>query len=187
MWKDARCILKPEGTLSRFSLAFKSFFAILFGDGLPDQVAKAFGYVKEADVKPPPAPTPEVRTSDGALQILGILQRDARLVDFLMEDISGYSDEQVGAAVRSMHEQSRATLSRYVTLSPVVDGVEGTNTRIDTRDPNSVKLLGNVPADGKARQGVLRHRGWRVDNVDLPKLPAGQNVAVLAPAEFEIE
>jgi hypothetical protein len=175
--------------LSRFSLAFKSFFAILFGDGLPEQVAKAFGYAKESEVKAAPAakPLPDVQVSDGALQILGILQRDARLIDFLMEDISGYSDEQVGAAVRSLHEQSRTALSRYVTLRPVVDAVEGTTTSIETRDPNSVKLLGNVPADAKAEQGVLRHKGWRVDTVDLPKLTPGQNVTVLAPAEIEIE
>jgi hypothetical protein len=115
------------------------------------------------------------------------LQRDARLIDFLMEDISGYSDDQVGAAVRSLHEQSRTALHRYLTLKPVVDGVEHTPTRIESRDPNSVKLLGNVPADGNASQGILRHKGWRVEKVDLPKLSPGQNVTVLAPAEIEIE
>jgi hypothetical protein len=175
--------------LSRISLAFKSFFGILFGDGLPEQVAKAFGFVKESQVKaaPPAKAVPEVRASDGALQVLSILQRDARLIDFLMEDIGAYSDEQVGAAVRSLHEQSRATLSRYVTLRPVIDAVEGTPTRIESRDPSTVKLLGNVPADGKASQGILRHRGWRVEKVDLPKLNPNQNVSVLAPAEIEIE
>ena len=175
--------------MSRISLAFKSFFAILFGDGLPEQVAKAFGYVKESQVKAaaPAKPTPEIRASDGALQVLSILQRDARLIDFLMEDIGAYSDEQVGAAVRSLHEQSRSALSRYVTLRPVIDAVEGTPTRIESRDPNTVKLLGNVPADGKASQGILRHRGWRVEKVDLPKLNPNQNVSVLAPAEIEIE
>ncbi len=175
--------------MSRISLAFRSFFAILFGDQLPEDIAKAFGYVKEAAVKPPPAPKPiiEVRTSDGALQILGILQRDARLIDFLMEDIAPYSDEQVGAAVRNLHGQSREVLERYVGLKPVIDGVEGSNTRVGGTDPNSIKLLGNVPANGKASQGILRHKGWRVDRVDLPKLTPGQNVQVLAPAEIEIE
>ena len=173
--------------MSRISLAFKSFFSILFGNELPDAVAKAFGYVKQTAVKPAPKPAPEVRTSDGALQVLSILQRDARLIDFLMEDISGYSDDQIGAAVRTMHEQSRAALSRYLTLRPVVDGVEGTPTRIESRDPGMVKLLGNVPPDGKASQGILRHRGWKVEKVDLPKLNPNQNMTVLAPAEIEIE
>src|SRR6187200_700467 len=103
----ARCILGSEAPLSRISSAFSSFFGILFGDGLPDDVATEFGYRKQPEEKPAPAvkPVPEVRTSDGALQMLSILQRDARLIDFLMEDISGYSDDQVGAAVRSLHEQ----------------------------------------------------------------------------------
>jgi hypothetical protein len=174
--------------LSRISFAFRSFFAILFGDGLPADIAGAFGFVRPSDVKPaapPKPPAPEVRTSDGALQILAILQRDARLIDFLMEDISAYSDDQVGAAVRSLHEQSRAALSRYVTLRPVIDGVEHTLTKVESRDPNSVKLLGNVPADGKVSQGILRHKGWKVDRVDLPKVSGSQSV--LAPAEVEVE
>jgi hypothetical protein len=173
--------------LSRISSAFRSFFAILFGKGLPEDIAGEFGFVRKSDIKPPPAPKPEIRTSDGALQILGILQRDSRLIDFLMEDISGYSDDQVGAAVRSLHEQSRATLLRYVSLKPIVDGVEHTPTRIESRDPNTIKLLGNVPADGKASQGILRHKGWRVEKVDLPQISPGLDVKVLAPAEIEIE
>lgn len=176
--------------MSRIGLAFKSFFAILFKDRLPEEVARAFGFVRETEVKPPPPPPKpavELRTSDGALQMLSILQRDARLLDFFMEDIAPYSDDQVGAAVRRVHEQSREALQRYVTLKPVVDGVEGTSTRIDSRDPQSIKLLGNVPADGKAPQGILRHKGWRAEKVDLPKIASSQNVSVLAPAEIEIE
>ncbi len=176
--------------MSRISLAFKAFFAILFGDGLPEEVAGAYGYVKEPVAKPaaPVAkPAPEIRASDGALQMLSILQRDARLIDFFMEDISGYSDDQVGAAVRNLHDQSRQTLERYVGLEPVIDGVEGAPTRIGSSDPGAVKLLGNVPADGKAAQGILRHKGWRVRKVDLPKLPTSQNVNILAPAEVEVE
>lgn len=174
--------------MSRISLAFKSFFGILFGSGLPEQVARAFGFVRESEVKPPPSPKlPEVKTSDGALQMLGILQRDSRLIDFLMEDISAYSDDQVGAAVRSLHGQCRETLDRYVTLTPVLDGIEGTSTRVPSRDPHTIKLLGNVPADGKASQGILRHKGWRVDKIELPKVQSSQAVSVLAPAEIEIE
>jgi hypothetical protein len=174
--------------LSRISSAFSSFFGILFGGELPEEVADEFGFAKKAEEKPAPAAKlePEVGASDGAVQMLSILQRDARLIDFLMEDIAGYSDDQVGAAVRSLHEQSRAALGRYVTLSPVIDAVEGTRTRIENTDPQAVKLIGNVPASGKASQGILRHKGWRVDKVDLPKLQP-KEVNVLAPAEIEIE
>jgi hypothetical protein len=119
--------------------------------------------------------------------MLGILQRDARLIDFLMEDISGYSDDQVGAAVRKLHDQSRESLNRYLRLAPVIDGVEGSFTKLDTNDPATVKLLGNVPVSGKAPGGMLRHKGWRAENIDLPPIAPGASSSVIAPAEVEIE
>ena len=175
--------------MSRISAAFRSFFSLLFSGILPEDIAREYGFVKAAPV---PVATPEpvkVNVSDGAVQLLGILQRDARLIDFIMEDISGYSDEQVGAAVRALHADSKATLARHVALVPVMDSVEGTYQKLDASknpDPNRIKLIGNVPASGKAPGGTLRHRGWKVDKVDLP--PIGkQDVTVLAPAELEIE
>lgn len=174
--------------MNRISFAFRSFFAILFGGSLPEDIAKEFGFAKPTPPPPPPPPAPVIKTSDGALQILGILQRDARLVDFLMEDISGYSDDQVGAAVRSLHEQCRTTLGRYVKLTPVIDGVEGTYTKADANaGKNAVKFVGNVPSGPPPKGGTLRHRGWKVQQVELPALAAKQDVNIVAPAEIEIE
>lgn len=170
--------------LNRISLAFRSFFSILFGGTLPAGIAQAFGYSKIAPIKPPPAPKPQAGPADGAVQILSILQRDARLIDFLMEDISAYSDEQVGAAVRDVQQQSRQSIERYLRLQPVIDGVEGTFTKTGDLDSAAVKFLGNVPATGKATGGTLRHKGWRAEGVNLPAQPPGN---VLAPAEIEIE
>src|SRR5579871_3719471 len=134
-----------------------------------------------------PAPAaPAVKISDGALQILSILQRDSRLIDFIMEDISAYSDDQVGAAVRGLHDQSREALGRYVALAPVIDSVEGTYAKTPAGDPAAVKFIGNVPADTPAG-GVLRHKGWRATKVDLPALSGKQDAAIIAPAEIEIE
>jgi hypothetical protein len=174
--------------LSRISLAFKSFFSILFKDTLPENVAQAYGYVKQSAAKAAPAKAAtEVRPADGALQLLAILQRDARVLDFLMEDVKPYSDEQVGAAFRQVNEQGRETLLRYATVRPVIDGVDNTRVTVPSRDPNTVKLVGNVPADGNAREGILRHKGWRVERIELPKPPAGQDLKVIAPAEIEVE
>jgi len=100
-----------------------------------------------------------------------------------MEDISAYSDEQVGAAVRSLHGQSRDSLNRYLRLAPVIDGVEGSFTKIDTNDPASVKLLGNVPVSGKAPGGLLRHKGWRAEKIDLPPIVSLASASIIAPAE----
>ena len=172
--------------MSRVSAAFSSFFSILFSGVLPEDVAAEFGFVKP---QPPPPPVEIPKVSDGALQILQILQRDSRLIDFLMEDIASFADDQVGAAVRTIHTDCKAALTRHVTLAPVLDGVEGTPQRLDASkapDPSRIKLLGNVPASGKVAGGTLRHRGWQASAVTLPPL-GKQDPAVLAPAEIEIE
>ena len=176
--------------MSRIVLAFRSFFAILFTGKLPADIAQELGFAPQKKTQPAAKPAPAVRAlqpADGALQILGILQRDSRLIDFLMEDISAYADDQVGAAVRDLHQQCRDSLNRYLHLGPVIDAVEGSPTKIETNDPSVVKLLGNVPASGKASGGLLRHKGWKADKIDLPPLSPGANVTVIAPAEVEIE
>jgi hypothetical protein len=178
--------------LSRILLAFRSFFDILFGGRLSDGVLAGLGLSKRAPgpasvskaATPPPAPA--VKTSDGALQILAILQRDSRLLDFLMEDLTSFSDDQIGGAVRELHDQCRDAIARYITLRPVIDGVEGTFTQAPSKDPNVVRFVGNVPATPPSG-GTLRHRGWRAVKVDLPSLVAGQDTVILAPAEIEIE
>ena len=173
--------------MSRIALAFRSFFAILFTGQLPGDIAQAFGFTQVKSPTPAAKPVPVARPSDGALQILGLLQRDSRLIDFMMEDISAYSDDQVGAAVRNLHDQCRESLNRYLRLAPVIDAVEGSFTKLDTNDPATVKLLGNVPVSGKAPGGILRHKGWRAEKIDLPPTPPAQSVTIIAPAEVEIE
>ena len=116
--------------MSRISLAFKDLFAILFKDDLPAQVAHAYGYVKETAVKavPPKPVAAEVRTSDGALQMLGILQRDAQLIDFIMAPgIAEAGDQQVAAVLRDLQPKVRETLMRYVEVKPVIDSVADKN------------------------------------------------------------
>jgi hypothetical protein len=170
--------------LNRISFAFRSFFSILFGGSLAPDIALAFGYSKATPVKAAPPPKPQAGPADGAVQILSLLQRDARLVDFLMEDISTYSDEQVGAAVRDVQAQAKQSLERYLQFQPVIDGVEGTYTKTEGLAQGAIKLIGNVPANGKAPGGLLRHKGWQAAKVDLPAALPG---SVLAPAEIEVE
>lgn len=185
--------------MNRIVLAFKCFFNLLFSGELSPETLTALNLTRRGS-SPAAAPktaapktaaaaapvAPVVRTSDGALQLLGILQRDSRLVDFLMEDIAAYSDDQVGAAVRELHDQCRDAIGRYVKLEPVVDGVEGTYAKSPGKDANLVKFVGNVPAQPPAG-GTLRHKGWRATRVDLPALSGKQDATVIAPAEIEIE
>ena len=176
--------------MNRIVLAFRCFFNILFQGVLSPEVLTELNLTRREAAPSKPAaaaaPAPAVRTSDGALQLLGILQRDSRLIDFLMEDIASYSDDQVGAAVRELHDQCRDAVARYVTLQPVIDGVEGTFTQAPSKDPNVVKFIGNVPAKPPSG-GTLRHKGWRAAKVDLPALTGKQDANIIAPAEIEIE
>ena len=174
--------------MNRTVLAFRAFFNLLFSGELSPEVLIALNLSRRSGTVPvkAAAPTPVAPASDGALQILGILQRDSRLIDFLMEDVSGYSDDQIGAAVRELHDQCRDAIARYVTLTPVIDGVEGTYAKAPGQDPNLVKFVGNVPAKPPAG-GTLRHKGWRATKVDLPLLAAKQDATIIAAAEIEIE
>ena len=166
--------------MHRLVLAFRSFFCILSSGTVSLELRAALG------LKPPEPPKAD--HIDGAVQMLSILQRDSRLIDFLMEDIAAYDDEQVGAAVRTLHDQCRDSLKRYAELKPVIDGVEGTFTSLSAtpvaQNPALVKFIGNVPA-GVPQGGVLRHKGWRAEKVNIP-VPA-HGVGVVAPAEIEIE
>lgn len=174
--------------MNRVFLAFRSFFGILFHGHLSEPVITSLGLRKAettvARTAPPPREDP-ARAAQGALQLLAILQRDSRLVDFLMEDVSAYSDDQIGAAVRELHDQARQSLLRYVRLTPVIDGVENTRTSVPPGkpDPAAVKFVGNVPAE-PPNAGLLRHKGWRAERVELPPPPSGN---VIAPAEIEVE
>lgn len=169
----------PYGT--RLKYAFRSFFSLLDYGRIPEDVVEAV--VKEAPAPAAPVAPPE--TTDRAVQMLALLQRDGRLVDFLMEDLAAYPDAQVGAAVRDVHAGCRAALGRYATLTPVIDDEEGRTVTVERgTDPAAVKVVGNAAGDPPYR-GVLRHRGWEAARMELPPLaPTGRTI--IAPAEIEI-
>ena len=173
--------------MNRIVLAFRAFFALLFSGTLPGDILTELGLIVKPAPVPAPPPKPEIKPEDGALQLLGMLQRDARILDFFMEDISPYADDQVGAAARDVHTKTRDVLVRHFAPAPVIDAVEGSLANPTDKNPALVKYVGNVPASGRPPAGVLRHRGWKATAVDLPKLNSRQDLAVLAPAEIEVE
>jgi hypothetical protein len=118
--------------------------------------------------------------------MLALFQRDGRLVDFLTEDVSGYPDGQLGAAVRSIHGSCRQVLERYLKLEPILDSEEDQPVTVPPGfDPAAIKLVGNVTVEPPIR-GLLRHRGWRVTGLTLPTLPPGSGRTIVAPAEVEV-
>lgn len=136
-----------------------------------------------------PAEEPEsqkIRQQRLFLHLLAVLQRQGRLVDFLYEDLDVYEDAQIGAAVRGIHENCKKVITKNLSLKAVIDGTEGEEVTIEEGfDPAAVKLTGNVTGKPPFR-GILRHRGWRTDKIEMPVLADTQDAAVIAPAEVDI-
>jgi hypothetical protein len=167
----------------RVKYAFRAFFSILTHGRIAEDIAAALVPAPEPELAPVAAAV--VDPIDRATQMLALLQRDGRLLDFLMEDLAAYPDAQVGAAVRDVHAGSRQALDRYLSLAPVMHEEEGHTVTVDRgTDATRVKIVGNVAGQPPYR-GVLRHRGWEATRVELPPLPtAGRSI--LAPAEVEV-
>ncbi len=185
--------MTPLPFLPRLWFSFAAFFRVLFDGEFaawvqrgpvsaePALPAKEEPAKLPAKIEPPPPPR-----EDAALQLLALLQREGRFVDFLEEDIAGAADADIGAAARVVHGGCRKALREHLTIEPVRAEDEGAKVTIDAGfDPASLKLTGNVQGSGP-HSGTLRHRGWRAASITLPKPIAGHDVAVLAQAEVEL-
>ena len=186
-----------NGFWERVVFAVRCFFSILFHAEIPNDIAqklvKPAGPLPQVSAAAVPVTVrlkeverPLSEAFDRAVQILALLQRDGRLIDFLAENISAYPDAQLGAAVRTIHETCRQVLDHYVKLEPILNSEEDQPVTVQVGfDPAAIKLIGNVAGEPPVR-GVLRHKGWRVKEVNLPPLPHGTGRMVIALAEVEI-
>lgn len=120
------------------------------------------------------------------LHSLSILQREGRLLDFFDEDLTVYEDSQIGAAVRSIQEDCKKAVKKYIDPKPVVQGGEGDEITIEEGfDIDAINLVGNVSGHPPFK-GVIRHPGWRAGKKDVPKLSDIQDSGIMTPAEIEI-
>ena len=122
---------------------------------------------------------------EGALQLLALLQREGRFVDFIQQDVSSFGDSDVGAAARIVHEGCRKALGNHAEIVSVRSEAEGSPVVVERSDQGGVKLTGAVAGEAPYR-GVLRHRGWRVDALKLPQRVGTQDLRIVAPAEVEL-
>ena len=123
------------------------------------------------------------------VNFLAILQEKGRLVDFLMDDIKGYSDAQVGAAVRVLHEGCRAVLLEHFGIRPVREESEGSKVTVPTGyAPDEYRLVGKIRGEAPF-SGVLVHHGWRTEWVKLPRLlrTGDDRLPTIAPSEIELK
>jgi hypothetical protein len=177
----------------RLLLAIKSFFSVLFGKPLPPEIAPAPLALPEPE--PPKqilAPKPEEPTKPQAspeaiaVRALSIFQSEGRLLDFLLEDIDGYNDAEIGAAVREIHRGCRRALVDHFKLAPVRSEEEESMITVpEGYDPAEIRLVGRV-VGRPPFSGTLKHKGWRVEEVRLPHIPEGNGAKVIAPAEVEL-
>jgi hypothetical protein len=167
-----------RGDFKRIRLAIRSEMRVL-------RDAEFAGRVEKILTEQPKPPEP-AKPSGVPLRLLALLQREGRLLDFLLEDIQNYPDTQIGAAVRDIHRQCQAALREHLVLQPVLPQSEGANVEVPTGfDPSAIRLTGNVTGQPPFR-GTLQHHGWRVKEFKLAPPPQGQDEFVLMPAEVEL-
>jgi len=186
--------------MGRASTAFRAFFGSLFNGDTASRVNQALsskGLPASQPVAAPPAPElksveikkPESKkpTQSEAITLLATLQREARLVDFLKEDLSGYADEQVGAAVRAIQRDSVKVLDRFFALQPVVADEEGARVNVPAGfDAARYLLTGKVTGEPQFA-GTLQHHGWEATKCELPQFTGSDSAAkTVAPAEIEL-
>ena len=197
--------------MNRLMLAFRCFLAVLFRSRLPDDLLGLVSpprlvrpgpdtqpsALPEPPSKPQPgadaAQTPSAQMVDpvlhrqrGAVQLLAVLQREGRLVDFLLEEIDSYADAQIGAAVRDIHRGCKKSLLEHLHIEPIRREPDEAVVKIAAGyDPSQIRLVGNVT--GKPPfEGSLRHHGWRVQQFKLADVPSQYDPSVICPAEVEL-
>ncbi|MGD8971093.1 MAG: DUF2760 domain-containing protein [Desulfobacterales bacterium] len=134
---------------------------------------------------------PEIEKGDVAerrlfLHLFSIMQREGRLMDFLAEDLDQYEDSQIGSAVRAIHAGCLQIVREYLDPRPIMAQAEGERVTVAADfDPGAIKLTGKVVGEPPF-SGIIRHKGWQVGKVKLPKLSGRQNAEIIVPAEVEI-
>jgi hypothetical protein len=165
------------GSVERIKLAIRTSFRMLRNP--------AFAEKTRALLEPPPPPAPP-KPSGAPLRLLALLQREGRLIDFLLEDLTQADSEQVVAAVRDIQPKCQRALKEHLALGPVLPQREGDTVEVPPGfDPSAIRLTGNVTGQPPFR-GTLLHQGWRVQEIKLAPPPEGQDEFVLQPAEVEL-
>jgi hypothetical protein len=182
----ARAVHRDPPFTTRLWLAWACFFRVLFSGSFAGAVSRLSlpepSTPVPAVVPPPPLPP----TGDAALQLLALLQREGRLVDFLEQDVTAFSDADVGAAARVVHEGCRKALRSLATLASIRSEEEGARVTVEAGFvADEIKLTGNVQGAAPF-SGVLRHRGWRAERFTLPTVVRSHDATILAPAEVEL-
>lgn len=171
---------------------FKMVLLLILSKGNLPLVGKAIGLffstVTGKTATCETAPTPVKQDHHASfLWPLFLLQREARLMDFLLEDISGAPDELVGAGVREIHQKAKSFIREKMQITPIFSQEQGDPITVETGfNPSEVVLTGHFEGSPPF-QGILCHHGWKVKADTIPAIPDWFNKApLLAQAQIEI-
>jgi hypothetical protein len=140
--------------------------------------------VSKALAPPPPPPPP--KPSPEPILLLTLMQREGRLIDFLMENVEDTDDRKLGEGVRSIHKACQKILKEHLEMEPILKAEEKSTVEVPVGfDPSAIRLTGNVTGSPPFR-GTLEHPGWRVTKIKVNKPPEGQDPFVVHPAEVEL-
>ncbi|HIL41238.1 MAG: DUF2760 domain-containing protein [Methylococcales bacterium] len=152
----------------------------------PQIIEKIIEIEKEV---PGPAPEPIILkefTPDAATQLLSLLQKEARFIDFIFEDIAAYNDQEVGMIARVVHDGCRKVINEHFILAPICPDKENSPITIHHDfDADAFFLTGNITGQAPFT-GTLIHKGWQVTEIKLPKISETHNVSIITPAEVEL-
>ena len=170
--------------MSTLGLAFRSFFKIFSDRDFAERVRALY----TEDALPPAEAAPRLEDKrNAAVSLLATLQREARLVDFVMESLDGYDDAQVGAATRDVHRDLGKVVKRVFAPEPLAGDTEGSRVRVPAGfDPARYRLTGEVSGEAPY-EGTLRHHGWQASKCEMPAWTGGaESAMVVAPSEVEV-
>ena len=175
--------------MGRFALAWRCLISGEFAAKVTSMLESPPPMAIQEPNKPAPAKPvspPKAARSD-AVSLLASLQREGRLIDFLKEPIDGYSDAQIGAAIRDIHRDCGSVLERQFAIRPVLEQAEGSNVPLGARAlAGRIKLSGKV-GDGSPSSGTMVHHGWQASKCDVPVWTGDADTAsLIAPAEVEV-
>lgn len=185
--------------MARISTAFRAFFGSLFNADTAAKLTAALNsetaLLTETPKPAAPAETPKPKppvepppARSDAVTVLAALQREARLIDFVKEPLTALSDQQIGAAVRDIHQNLATAIDRLFSVQPLRSEDEGTAVTVPKGfDAGEYQLVGNVAGDPPFN-GTLTHHGWKVGQLNVPKWSGSKSAAnVIAPAEVELK
>jgi hypothetical protein len=205
--RSARCSIKTDGAQKinviapealpkqradryRFYMAHIGFWdrvkmawGILIKAQFANEVVEALNH---AEVARTSAASPPERAHASALTLLAAFQREGRLVDFLQQEVAGFTDEEVGAAARVVHGGCRKTFRQFFVIAPAEHGNEGGPVTVPSGfDAQRIRLTGNVSGQPPFK-GTLKHHGWIAVEVRMPSISEAMDPRVIAPAEVEL-